>query len=209
MYIYRPLTKLCGSMLHSRLLRLCLIAAGAPLIYGYTNEQQCDPTGAMVNLASVVAPPGWPNSAGTTCSAQAYCTGYEDGSVSNNWLWGASGQFTCYTTPGSISGRKCNCKSTHSGGGLQNCNCVMNNHEDLGWCFSTTTQCGICPAGQYRTGCGCDKLEENGKESCNPGTCMPTPPGFFSNGLTLNPLPCFEVSVCLSIGRAIGGVPLV
>ena len=209
MYIYRPLTKLWGSMLHSRLMRLCLIAMGAPLIYGYSNEQQCDPTGAIVNLASAVAPPGWPNST-NVYSAQAYCTGFESGSVSNNWLWGAGAQETCYEGPGgSAGGRKCNCRSTHSGGGLQNCNCVMNNHEERGWCFSTTTPCDICPAGKYKNGCGCDKLAEKGSLCCDPGTCMPTPIGFFSNGFNINPSPCPEVSVCLFVGRAIGGVPFV
>jgi hypothetical protein len=188
-------------------MRLCLIAMGAPLIYGdYSSEQQCDPTGAIVNLASVVAPPGWPSST-NVYSAPAYCTSTDDGSVSNDWYWNAGTQHTCYHWPGEVTGKKCPCTTTK--GSNQNCNCVMKNHEDLGWCFTITNQCEICPAGKYKNGCGCDKLTENGKESCNAGTCMPTPIGFFSNGFTLNPSPCPEVSVCLSVGRAIGGVPFV
>ena len=188
-------------MLHSRLMRLCLIAMGAPLIYGWNSDPQCDPEGAGVNLVSVVVPSGyppWPNGA-YKWSAQAYCIDFESGSISDssvagNWYRGAAGSNnadTCFEPPGSVGGRRCRC--TSKGGVDQYCDCVMSNHEKKGWCFRTTTLCQICAAGKFRSGCGCDQLEEKGSLCCNEGTCMPTPPGYYSLGFSANPLPCSQV----------------
>ena len=124
------------------------------VVSGWNTDLQCDPTS---NPKASILPAPWPAGYGEW-GAATYCNpgSTSDGVVKGsdpNWMWGSMHTGTCYHG-GEGAGSACGCTSV---GAYGTCACVMQYHEDTGWCVrGNPLTCGLCGVGQYRTGCGCN-----------------------------------------------------
>ena len=122
-------------------------------------------------------------------SKSAYCTerdGGGDCAVTGGWSWVGIG--VCKYKAG-IVGQERGCPCTTHGCSSGYCKCGMDGNSDSNYCFTQTTPCSGCGAGQYRYGCGCSLFSG---WTCAEGECRPCPVGHYCVGSTfpIAPTPC-------------------